>query len=162
MQERTQKGARIAWASQYCQDHGLRKTQARDAILSYLVNAGIPVTWRTLSESDELKDLCNPSTVFRLLVKLEQIGLVRRITVREQSPFFTIGMPGEHNDYVVCTECASIQNLHIACPGSRLEKQLEEQLGFRGLHHEFAFYGTCQSCQKPHKQGLTGQASETR
>ena len=147
MHERTPNESKLAWASQYCQDKGLRKTQARDALLSFFVESEAPVTWRTLSESPTLRDICNPSTVFRLLVKLEQIGLVRRITVREQSPFFTIGMPGEHNDYVVCTKCATIQNLHIACPGSRLEKQLEEQLGFSDLHHEFAFYGVCKECK---------------
>jgi len=140
--------AKLAWASQFCHDKGLRKTQARDALVAFLVESGTPVTWRTLSESPALKELCDRSTVYRLLVKLEQIGLVRRITVREQSPFFTIGMPGEHNDFVVCTECATIKSLHIECPGSRLEKQLEERLGFQGLHHEFAFYGICKECQR--------------
>lgn len=148
MHEKTPNESKLAWAAQYCHDKGLRKTQARDALLSFLVQSENPVTWGTLSEAPELKEICNPSTVFRLLVKLEQIGLVRRITVREQPPFFTIGMPGEHNDYVVCTECASIQNLHVACPGSRLEKQLKEELGFSGLHHEFAFYGVCRGCQE--------------
>jgi Fe2+ or Zn2+ uptake regulation protein len=83
--------SKLAWATQYCQDRGLRKTQARDALLAFLVDSAVPVTWRTLSEDSHLGELCNRSTIYRLLVKLEQIGLVRRITVREKSPFFTIG-----------------------------------------------------------------------
>ncbi|MEI6352033.1 MAG: transcriptional repressor [Verrucomicrobiota bacterium] len=146
--ENTSDETKLAWASQYCHDRGLRKTQARDALLKLLVESEAPVNWRTLSETPVLKELCDPSTVYRLLVKLEQIGLVRRITVREQPPFFTIGVPGEHNDYVVCTECSSIRSLHFECPGSRLSKQIEERLGFRGLHHEFAFYGICRECQQ--------------
>lgn len=127
-------------------DKGVRKTRARDALLECMLESG-PATWRSLSESDQLKDICNPSTVFRLLIKLEEIGLIRRITLRDKAPFFKLGIPGEqHNDYVVCTECATIQDLHILCPGSRLEKQLEEELGFRELHHEFAFYGVCKEC----------------
>jgi len=115
-------------------------------MLEYLLQSG-PATWRTLSEESPLKDLCDPSTVFRLLVKLEEIGLIRRITIREKPPFFSIALPGEHhNDYVVCTECASIQDIHILCPGTRLERQLEEELGFRQLRHEFAFYGVCKEC----------------
>jgi len=144
--EKPSAAANLAWAFQYCHDKGVRKTRARDALLEVLLTSG-PVTWRGLSESSPLKELCNPSTVFRLLVRLEEIGLIRRITVREKPPFFTLALPGEqHNDYVVCTECATIQGLHIMCPGSRLEKQLEEELGFRGLHHEFAFYGVCKDC----------------
>lgn len=115
-------------------------------MLEYLLHSG-PATWRGLSESEELKQICNPSTVFRLLTRLEEIGLIRRITIREKPPFFAIALPGEHqNDYVVCTECASIQDIHILCPGSQLEKQLEEELGFRRLRHEFAFYGICKEC----------------
>jgi len=146
------KLTKLAWATQYCQDRGLRKTQARDALLTFLVESPVPVTWRTMSESSELSEVCNRSTIYRLLIKFEQIGLVRRITVREQSPFFTIAVPGEHNDYVVCTECATIQSLHIACPGSRLEKQLQEQLGFSDMHHEFAFYGICKECQRQERK----------
>lgn len=142
------KQTKLAWASQFCHDKGLRKTQARDALLTLLVDSEYPINWRSLSETPSLKQICDPSTVFRLLVKLEEIGLVRRITVREHAPFFTIGMPGEHNDYVVCTECSAIRSLHIECPGSRLEKQVEERLGFRGLRHEFAFYGICKECQQ--------------
>ncbi|HWL52885.1 MAG TPA: transcriptional repressor [Chthoniobacteraceae bacterium] len=136
----------LAWAFQFCHDKGVRKTRARDALIHCLLELG-PISWRGLSESSPLSEICNPSTVFRLLVRLEEIGLVRRITVRGKPPFFTIGLPGDqHNDYVVCTECASIQNLHILCPGNRLEKQLEEEFGFRGVHHEFVFYGTCKAC----------------
>lgn len=124
----------------------MRKTKARDALITHMLDSG-PVSWRSLSESSPLSEMCNPSTVFRLLVRLEEIGLIRRITVRGKPPFFTIALPGnQHNDYVVCTECASIQNLNILCPGNRLERQLEEELGFRGLHHEFAFYGICKEC----------------
>ncbi len=138
--------ARLAWAHQLCHDKGIRKTRARDALLDQLSQGG-PQSWKALSEAEALKELCNPSTVFRLLVRLEEAGLVRRITVREKPPFFALEAPGEHHhDYVICTSCASIQSLHILCPGSRLEKQLEEELGFRGLHHEFSFYGLCKAC----------------
>lgn len=138
----------MEWAIQYCHDRGLRKTRARDALLAVLARSN-PITWGTLSETPPLNELCNPSTVFRLLVKLEEIGLVRRITVRERPPFFTMIRPGDqHNDYVVCTGCASVQRLEITCPGSQLERQLEEEFGFRGLHHEFVFYGLCRSCHQ--------------
>lgn len=135
----------LDWAVKRCRDSGLRRTKAMEEVLRALIDSPRP---RTLSELvDALGDLCDKATVYRLLIRLEEKGILRRLGLHERSAYFTMRYPDRHSDYLICTECGSIDTLEIACPVEQLEKEISEKSGFKKLYHELEFFGVCPACE---------------
>jgi Fur family ferric uptake transcriptional regulator len=57
-----------------------------------------------------------------------------------------MNFPGKHSDYLICTQCGTIESLDIACPVEALESQISQQSGFKKLYHELEFFGVCPAC----------------
>lgn len=129
-----------------CRKAGLRRTWALEALLKHLIAAKRPLTFGDLAEMKTLKDRCDKATVFRLLVRLEKHGILRRLGLHDRSAYYTMHFPGEHSDFLICTECGVIEKLDIACPVEKLEAQISEQSGFKKLYHELEFFGVCPTC----------------
>lgn len=137
---------RLAWALGRCRESGMRRTQALIDTLRELIARDAPATLSELAESPALRDRCDKATVYRLLMRLEGNGLVRRLGLHERAAYFTIKYPGHHSDYLVCTQCGSIDTLDISCPVEALEKDVSQRSGFKELYHELEFYGVCPQC----------------
>jgi len=115
-------------------------------VLAELVERENPTALAHLCESKRLEDLCDPATVYRLLIRLEQKGLVRRIGLHERAAHYVMAYPGEHGDYLVCRKCGEVERLDIECPVEELEHSIAKKSGYVGLFHELEFYGTCPTC----------------
>ena len=102
---------KLGWALQICRDRGLRRTRALEELLRELIECDRPATLAELAESPRLHGVCDRVTVYRLLQRLEQKGLVRRLGLHERAAYFIIKYPGEHHDFLICTECGSIDKL---------------------------------------------------
>lgn len=135
----------VRLAVEKCREAGLRKTRALVDLLAEMVEQRRPLSLAQLADCDRLAG-CDRATVYRLLVRLESNGIVRRLGLHERSAFFTLLLPGEHRDYLICTECGTIDTIDIACPVEALEKEVQRKSGFRGLYHELEFFGVCPSC----------------
>jgi len=131
-----------------CRAKGLRRTQALEAIIEHLISAGHPLSAAEIAESPALQNRCDPATVYRLLSRLEEKGIVRRLGLRERAAYYTLRHGHCHEDYIVCTECGSIKHLDMACPVEALEAKIAEDSGFANLDHELEFFGVCPDCQK--------------
>lgn len=129
-----------------CRAAGLRRTWALEELLNQLIHAKRPLTLADLADAAPLKDKCDRATVFRLLVRLEKQGILRRLGLHDRSAYYTLNVPGQHSDYLICTECGAIERLDIACPVEALEAQISKQSGFQKLYHELEFFGVCPSC----------------
>lgn len=129
-----------------CRELGLRRTKAMEEVLRALIGSDRPLTLADLAESDSLRDQCDKATVYRLLMRLEEKGVLRRLGLHDRAAYFTIKYPGEHSDYLICSECGSIEELDIACPVESLEKEISINSGFRHLYHELEFFGVCPEC----------------
>ena len=129
-----------------CREAGLRRTWALEELLKQLIQADRPLTLAAIAEAKELKNRCDKATVFRLLVRLEKNGILRRLGLHDRSAYYTMNLPGEHSDYLICTECGTIEKLDIACPVEELEVQISKESGFRKLYHELEFFGVCPKC----------------
>lgn len=138
---------RLDWAVTYCKQRGLRRTNALRELLRYLLNFERPINWGTLSKAPEIRACCDPSSAFRVLVKLEEIGLVRRMGSPNRSYYFMLTLPGEHHDYLICTSCGAIDDLDIECPVEEMEKRIKKDTGYSSLYHELEFFGICPRCQ---------------
>lgn len=129
-----------------CRDLGLRRTKALEELLGTLHAAARPMTLTELAASERLANLCDKATVFRLLQRLAQHGVVRRLGLHERAAYFTLLVPDRHNDYLICTGCGSITAINAPCPVHELEEQIRRQTGYRNLYHELEFFGLCPAC----------------
>lgn len=129
-----------------CRATGLRRTKALEQLLVTLAEADRPMTLSELSHSERLSDQCDKATVFRLLQRLAAIGIIRRLGLHERAAYFTLLIPGRHQDYLICTECGSIQPIQAPCPVHQLEREISEKTGYKKLYHELEFFGVCPAC----------------
>jgi Fur family ferric uptake transcriptional regulator len=125
---------------------GLRRTRALDLLIREMAGRDKPVTIGELSQAKSLKENCDPATVYRLLIKLEEHGMVRRLGLHDRATYFTLVTPGHHHDYLVCTGCGKIEEVDMDCPVGSLERKLEKASGFRHMYHELEFFGICPGC----------------
>lgn len=129
-----------------CRAAGLRRTRALEDVISILLHATQPLTLADIADSKQLASGADRATVYRLLLKLEQRGIIRRLGLHDRSAYYTIILPGTHNDYLICNDCGKIEKLDISCPVEVLEKQIAKKSGFKGLYHELEFFGQCPDC----------------
>jgi Fe2+ or Zn2+ uptake regulation protein len=129
-----------------CRSAGLRRTRALEELLEVLSESRRPMTLAELAASDRLAGKCDKATVFRLLQRLAERGVVRRLGLHERAAYFTLLVPGRHSDYLICTSCGSIEAVAAPCPVHRLEDEIREKTGFRNLYHELEFFGVCPAC----------------
>ncbi len=129
-----------------CRKAGLRRTKALEELLVTLLENERPMTLAELVGSKRLADQCDKATVFRLLQRLAEHGIVRRLGLHERAAYFTLLGPGRHSDYLICTSCGSIAAIQAPCPVHQLEDEIREKTGFRNLYHELEFFGVCPKC----------------
>jgi len=129
-----------------CRDVGLRRTKALEELIATLLESDRPMTLAELAGSDRLVSQCDKATVFRLLQRLADKGLVRRLGLHERAAYFTLLIPGRHQDYLICTECGSIAPVQAPCPVHELEEEIRRKTGFKNLYHELEFFGVCPKC----------------
>lgn len=126
--------------------HGLRRTKALSALLDCMLAENRPMTLADLAEDHRLKSICDKATVFRLLQKLNDKGMIRRLGLHERAAYFTLLLPGVHRDYLICTTCGSIEPITAPCPVHKLEDEIRKETGFTDLYHELEFFGRCPAC----------------
>jgi len=131
-----------------CRALGMRRTQVLDTVLRLLMDSSHPLTASEIVESTELKGQCDPATVYRMLVRLEEQGILRRLGLRDRAAHYTIRHAHTHDDYIVCTRCGTIEELEMECPVEALEAEIAKRSGFTNLDHELEFFGVCPSCSE--------------
>ncbi len=136
----------VKLAVERCKVLGLRRTKALEELLATLVEADRPMTISELAASDRLADQCDKATVYRLLQRLTDHGILRRLGLHERAAYFTLLQPGKHSDYLICTGCGKIESVKAPCPVHELEDEIREKTGYQGLYHELEFFGTCPAC----------------
>ena len=129
-----------------CRHAGLRRTKALEELLGTLLEAPRPMTLTELAASPRLATQCDKATVFRLLQRLAEHGVVRRLGLHERAAYFTLLLPDRHHDYLICTGCGSIEAITAPCPVHELEEEIRQKTGYRNLYHELEFFGLCPAC----------------
>lgn len=131
---------------------GLRRTRALDLLIREMASREKPVTIADLTAAESLREQCDPATIYRLLMKLEEHGMVRQLGLHGRAMYFILVTPGRHHDYLVCTGCGSIAEVDMECPVRTLEKRLEKSTGFHHVYHELEFFGICPNCHDGREQ----------
>lgn len=124
---------------------GLRRSGGLDALLHHMAAHHHPSTLAELSRVHGLSGL-DQATVYRLVMKLESAGLVRRLGLHDRATYFQLVVPGHHHDYLVCTSCGKIEDVELTCPVEPLEREVMARSGYSRVYHELEFFGVCPAC----------------
>ena len=132
---------------------GLRRTKALESVVRVLSAADKPLLINELEKDSAMSGLCDRTTLFRLLNRLSEHGLVRRLGLHERAAHFTLAMPGGHHDYLICKDCGSVEFLEVDCPVKTVEKEIAAKSGHTQLYHELEIYGVCPNCNEDSGDG---------
>ena len=83
-----------------CRAAGLRRTKAVEELVSTLLESQRPKSLAEPAGSKRLTGQCDKTTVFCLLQRLTQHGVVRRLGLHERAAYSTLLAPVEHSDYL--------------------------------------------------------------
>ena len=131
----------------------MRRTQALQSVLQLLLESERPLTANEIVESPALRDRVDTATIYRMLLRLEEHAVARRLGFHGRAAYYTIRHVHRHDDYIVCTQCGAIEELDIECPVEALESQIEQRSGYRNLNHELEFFGICPVCSSAEPEG---------
>lgn len=124
---------------------GMRRTHLLESVLRELAGRDRPVTIGQIEDS--LQGMCDTATLYRMVERLVEAGILRRIGFHERARYYELVVPGRHHDYLICTGCGAIGDIHLACPVDALEQELAKRTGYSGLQHDLLFFGLCPECQ---------------
>lgn len=136
----------IALAEQLCQQRGQRLTEMRREVLTLLLQRGTAIKAYDLLEAlRETHPQIAPTTVYRPLQFLVELGLVHRIDSLNAYIACTHDDPETLDFLLVCPRCAAISEIEDESVSGLLAKHLEQQ-GFVAQHHSVEISAICKTC----------------
>lgn len=85
----------------------------------------------------------DPSSVFRAVNRLEDQGVVRKVTLGDRRTRYE--MDGDHHEHLVCDVCAAVEPVPCAVVEG-LSRQVRDSCGFVVSGHRLVLTGTCRAC----------------
>jgi len=134
---------------------GLRRTYGLRTMVEILVAEDRPLGWAALTANPRLREACNPSSAFRILVQLEKLGIVRRLAAAKRSYCFALDVEGRSYDQIVCTFCGSVEVLPRDYPLEELAAKVRVKTNYQILYHQLTFFGVCPTCLHARKADKT-------
>ena len=128
----------------YLEQHHLKHTKQRDAILDAFLGASGHVTSEQIYQ--EVKE-SNPNigytTVYRTMKLLCEAGLAQERHFDDGIARYEI--EHEHHDHLVCLKCGRI--IEFECQMiEATQEEIAARYNFRILRHRHELYGHCESC----------------
>ncbi|MBW2234954.1 MAG: transcriptional repressor [Deltaproteobacteria bacterium] len=131
--------------ARYLDDHNLRHTRQRDAILEVFLDAEGHTTAENLYERVRGKHPnIGYTTVYRTMKLLCDAGLAAERRFEDGITRYEI--MHEHHDHLVCTRCGRIIEFECGMIESA-QDQIADRYGFRILRHRHELYGHCRDCR---------------
>lgn len=128
--------------------NGLRLTHPRQAVMSVLEAADIPLSPQSIHQrSLDAQEEIGLVSVYRTLDLLTEMGLVRRVHGHDECQGYVLASPGHHH-HVVCRQCEAAIEFTGMEDLSDLIDRIQEQTGFTIDEHLLQLYGLCPACQE--------------
>ena len=130
----------------YLEDHNLKHTKQREAILEVFLNAQGHITGEELYQRvRERNRNIGYTTVYRTMKLLCDAGLAIERNFDEGVTRYEV--EHKHHDHLVCVRCGKI--VEFECPTIESEQNaVAKQHGFHLLRHRHELYGHCPECQQ--------------
>lgn len=130
----------------YLEDHNLKHTRQREAILDVFLEVKGHITAEDLfGRVREQHANIGFTTVYRTMKLLCDAGLAIERHFDDGVARYEI--EHEHHDHLVCTRCGKIVEFECAMI-ERAQDEIGKRYGFRLLRHRHELYGHCPDCQK--------------
>ena len=131
-----------------CEKVQLRLTPSRKLILSFLAAQRIPVTLDTISRAKLIRGEIDAATVYRSLMLLTEVDVVRQFSLGRKAQHFGLNVPGEACSYLVCRCCGAIVKIGSPKGIRDLEEEVRAERGYLAVYHEVELRGVCPQCQR--------------
>lgn len=129
----------------YLEDHNLKHTKQRDAILdAFLAAAGHITSEEVYQQVRDKHPNIGHTTVYRTLKLLCEAGLAQERHFDDGVARYEIDQ--EHHDHLVCTRCGKIVEFECELIEDT-QREIARKYKFRLLRHRHELYGHCQDCQ---------------
>jgi len=135
----------------YLEDHNLKHTKQREAILDVFLNARGHISGEDLYQQvRELNPNIGYTTVYRTMKLLCDAGLAIERNFDDGVTRYEV--EHQHHDHLVCVRCGKI--VEFECPMiESAQNDIAKQHGFRLLRHRHELYGHCPECQPGEEPG---------
>ena len=131
----------------YLEDHNLKHTRQREAILEVFLEVEGHITGEELHRRVRRKfPAIGYTTVYRTMKLLCEAGLAHERHFGEGEALYE--NVSTHHDHLICTECGRIiefENPQIEA----LQELAAREFGFVIKSHKMEIYGLCEGCAKP-------------
>ena len=123
---------------------GHRRTPLSKAVLTAMAKKHSPICIKELSS---LAGICDsdPSSIFRLVKRLESAGIVECINVAHTAPRYLLVMSGHHHSYLVCRSCGQLEEVAQSESLSVQETNIQ-LMPWDRIRPEIWFSGICPAC----------------
>lgn len=128
-------------------EYGIKTTKALEALVDEMLLHERPITISKLHERPKLERL-NPTTLYRLMIKMEQVGMVRRIGLHTRAVHYLLNLPGVQTDYIVCISCGDVCQIHPPKTPEAVEAFIAQQTGWWDVRQQMEFFGNCPQCSQ--------------
>ncbi|EDS72685.1 transcriptional regulator, Fur family [Anaerofustis stercorihominis DSM 17244] len=85
------------------------------------------------------------ATVFRVLNNLASLGHLNRLRMPDMPDLYDYKTTGHY--HIKCRECNDIKNVEVEFLND-IDKEVENDSGYKILNHNLVFEGICPTCQK--------------
>lgn len=131
--------------ARYLEEHSLKHTKQRDAILeAFLTVKGHTTSEQLYEKIREVHPTIGFTTVYRTMKLLVEAGLAQENTFDDGITRYEV--EHEHHDHLVCTKCGKIIEFECRMIESTQE-EIAERFHFRVLRHRHELYGHCEDCR---------------
>jgi Fur family ferric uptake transcriptional regulator len=135
----------------YLEDHNLKHTKQREAILDVFLETRGHITAEALfNRVREAHPGVGFTTVYRTMKLLCDAGLAIERHFDDGVARYEI--EHEHHDHLVCTRCGKIVEFECSMI-EQAQEEIGKRYGFRLLRHRHELYGHCPECQKRERGG---------
>ena len=131
----------------------MRLTPIREKIITFLAAQRIPVNLDDVTQAEGIRGACNAATVYRTLMVLRELEVIRQVSLPNKISYFILNIPGESTHFLVCRCCGVISELPPSKSVAAVEREIAATQGYTRLCHETVFFGLCPACQK-HPPGV--------
>ncbi len=130
----------------YLEDHQLKRTRQREAILDVFLQSTGHVSSDELHERvrDKFPGI-GSTTVYRTMKILCDAGLA--VERNFEGGVTRYEIPHEHHDHLVCVRCGTIIEFECTMIEAAQER-IATDYQFRLLRHRHELYGHCSNCQE--------------
>ncbi len=131
--------------TQYLEDHNLKHTRQREAVLEIFLDASGHITGEEIyNRVREQHENIGYTTVYRTMKLLCEAGLAVERHFDDGITRYEIEQ--EHHDHLVCLRCGKIIEFECSMIESA-QQDIANRYRFRVLRHRHELYGHCSDCE---------------